>query len=268
MAIANSHGWEILVDQPFAATWSGGFDPDDMQVSFFEQRSPLPASHFGQGVLTFRVGYLFETGEQHNLWIMGPINYPKDGMMPLCGIVETDWAPYTFTMNWLFTRPGTVRFERGEPFCHFFPVPRHLLSTVGPEIRDMDKESEKSRAHASWRTLRGGFLVTAGNTTAVLGAVTAGAPALLIPGGGEQPDVAAWCEQAGLAKVLSPPASVTSEMIFASMREILGDSSSYRHHAGLMRDQFSHYRGFDRAVSALEELLQRISGRTAKAGVL
>ena len=66
----------------------------------------------------------------------GPINRPKDGIAALSGIIETDWAPYTFTMNWIFTQPEVdVHFEKGEPFCHIFPVQRGLLASVEPEIR-------------------------------------------------------------------------------------------------------------------------------------
>jgi hypothetical protein len=155
LVIANSHGWELLVDQAFAATWSGGSAASEMEISFLaESRSSLPASHFGEGVLTFQVGYLFETDERHNLWITGPINSPKDGIIPLSGVVETDWIPYTFTMNWMFTRPGTVYFERGEPFCHFFPVPRGLLNAVDPEIRDLEEVPDKARIFTTWRTSR------------------------------------------------------------------------------------------------------------------
>jgi len=156
LVIANSHGWELLLDQSFVATWSGGASAEELQISFpDENRSLLPASHFGQGVLTLQVGYLFETEEHYNLWIMGPVNRPKDGITPVCGVIETDWLPYTFTMNWLFTRPGTVRFEKGEPFCHVFPIPRQLLSTIDPEIRDLEQVPEKSNTYASWRASRG-----------------------------------------------------------------------------------------------------------------
>jgi hypothetical protein len=155
LVIANSHGWEILVDQTFTATWSGGSSAAELEVSFpAGERSPLPASHFGQGVLTLQVGYLFETEELYSLWVMGPTNQPKDGLVPLCGVIETDWVPYTFTMNWMFTRPGTVRFEKGEPYCHFFPIPRGLLSGFDPEFRDLREVPEKAEMFATWRASR------------------------------------------------------------------------------------------------------------------
>jgi hypothetical protein len=96
----------------------------------------------------------------YDLWVGGPANAPKDGIIPLTGIVETDWAPYAFTMNWRFTRPNTtVRFERGEPFCSFFPVPRTLLDAVTPEIRDLESDPETQAAFAAWSAKRGQFLV-------------------------------------------------------------------------------------------------------------
>jgi len=155
LVIANSHGWELVLDRSFLATWTGGVEAEALTIAFEgDGRSPLPASHFGQGVLTFQVGYLFETEELYNLWVMGPINTRKDGAVPLCGVVETDWAPYTFTMNWLFTRPGSVRFDQGEPFCHFFPVPRHLLRDFEPEIHDLATLPEKAGDFGAWLTAR------------------------------------------------------------------------------------------------------------------
>ena len=44
--------------------------------------------------------------------VQGPINRPKDGIAALPGIIETDWSPYSFTMNWMFTRPGTPSASR------------------------------------------------------------------------------------------------------------------------------------------------------------
>jgi hypothetical protein len=156
LVIANTHGWELLLDQSFSATWTGGSSSAALTLSFplDAERSSLPASHFGQGVLTFQVGYLFQTEELYNLWVTGPINSVKDGIAPLTGVVETDWAPYTFTMNWIFTRPGTVQFEKGEPFCHFFPTPRHLLAAVEPEVRELEETSRKSQDFTAWLASR------------------------------------------------------------------------------------------------------------------
>ena len=72
-------------------------------------------SIFGQGVLPFHIQGLFRTPPQWNLWVGGSPNRFKDAIQPLTGIIETDWSPYTFTMNWRFTRPGQwISFEEGQ----------------------------------------------------------------------------------------------------------------------------------------------------------
>jgi hypothetical protein len=63
-------------------------------------------SHFGSGIITFHANCIFRTDPETNLWVSGPINTPKDGLAPLTGLIESDWMPYTFTMNWMVTRPG------------------------------------------------------------------------------------------------------------------------------------------------------------------
>ena len=77
----------------------------------------LAVSHFGHGVLTLIPGYLFRTSPGWALWVRGSPNTAKRNLVRLEGLVETDWLDFPFTMNWRFTRPGTVQFERGEPFC-------------------------------------------------------------------------------------------------------------------------------------------------------
>jgi hypothetical protein len=64
---------------------------------------------------------------------------PRDGIAPLEGLIETDWAPFTFTMNWKFTRPGEVTFDADEPICVISPVRRHDLAAFAPEIRSAEE---------------------------------------------------------------------------------------------------------------------------------
>lgn len=154
--IANSHGWMILNPVAFTATWSGGATTDSLSVQGWDADAPcLARSHFGAGILTFSINALFRTEPGYNLMVVGPINSPKDAIQPLHGIVETDWAPFTFTMNWKFTRKGKpISFERGEPFCMLFPVKRGLLEEVEPEFRKLEEDpdiQQKYRAFAESR---------------------------------------------------------------------------------------------------------------------
>ena len=61
-------------------------------------------------------------------------------------------------MNWLFTHPGmAARFDRGEPFCHLFPVRRGLLEVIEPEIRRLSEDPELERQHRAWSASRASF---------------------------------------------------------------------------------------------------------------
>jgi hypothetical protein len=157
--IANAHGWEILLPSSFKAAWNGTTDIAGVKVYPEQGREPLAISHFGHGVLTFHITCLFRTEAGYDLLAQGPVNRPKDAIAPLSGIIETDWAPYTFTMNWKFTRPGTVvRFEAGEPFCHFFPIKRGEIEEFTPRMRAMADDPELLRQYEMWNASRSNFM--------------------------------------------------------------------------------------------------------------
>jgi hypothetical protein len=154
--IANAHGWLILNEVPFTAHWNGEPGLTGVAIQPREGDGELFArSHFGLGVLTFSVNALFRTEPGYDLMVTGPLNQPKDAIQPLSGLVETDWAPYTFTMNWKFTRKDRqVAFERGEPFCMIFPMKRGLIEEVDPEIRTMDEDKEIAEAYRAFAASR------------------------------------------------------------------------------------------------------------------
>ena len=156
--IANAHGWEVLCPSVFTATWTGGRTLSAVRIEMVSA-GPAPAiSHFGNGTSTFHIPCVFRTEPGFDLMVQGPINRPKDAIAPLCGVIETDWAPYTFTMNWIFTRRGaTVRFEQGEPFCHIFPVKRGELELVEPRLQLLSQEPELKRQFDFWTNSRSQF---------------------------------------------------------------------------------------------------------------
>src|SRR5690606_13983887 len=104
LTIANCMGWELLCPVLIEAEWNGGVQIADIEIRTDGSRDNWFAqSHFGHGVLTFLVPYVFRTETGVGLWARGSRNLPKDGISPLEGIVETDWLNFTFTMNWMFT---------------------------------------------------------------------------------------------------------------------------------------------------------------------
>ena len=90
-----------------------------------------------------------------NLLVRGPANSPKDGVQALEGIVETDWADATFTMNWQMTRPHlTVTFEVDEPIALIVPQRCGELESFRPETRPISDDPVLRSAHDRWRTSR------------------------------------------------------------------------------------------------------------------
>lgn len=156
--IANTHGWEILCPSGFSARWEGLNAKESVKIKPDMGTQPPAVGHFGHGVLTFHIPCLFRTDPGVDLFVTGPINSPKDAIAPLSGIVETDWSPYTFTMNWRFTRSHTrIRFEAGEPFCHVFPVERGGLERIEPQMVPLSKAPDIEREYKLWSEGRSTF---------------------------------------------------------------------------------------------------------------
>jgi hypothetical protein len=116
-------------------------------------------SHFGSGILTWNLPYLFRTPPGYNLLVRGPANWPKDGASALEGIVETDWSPATFTMNWKLTRPHwPVEFKENEPICMLVPQRRGELEAFRPAVQNLSRAPWLARLYARWSQSRYTFL--------------------------------------------------------------------------------------------------------------
>jgi hypothetical protein len=160
LTMANTTGWDILCPVGFTAEWNGGahqsditLKPDHPHPDFHE----FAKSHFSTGVVTLHTGYLFRTPPGWSMWCMGPPNHIKDGIQPLAGLVETDWLPFPFTMNWRFTRPGRVRFERGESFCFITLAQDKPLEEMEVVQRSMDSDPDLRAQYDAWVARRAEF---------------------------------------------------------------------------------------------------------------
>ena len=161
LLISNQCGWFILNTHRLRVVWNGGLSQADLIVinKGGPKGTPFPAeSHFGHGVLTFNLNYLFRTPRGWNLWARGPANMPKDGIAPLEGIIETDWSVATFTMNWKVTTVGLpIDFEPGEPICMIMPIRRGEVETFRPRMRNLSSEPELNKAFDAWSLSRNQF---------------------------------------------------------------------------------------------------------------
>ena len=102
---------------------------------------------------------VFRTDPGTDLIVQGPINQPKDAIAPLTGLIESDWGPFNFTMNWKFMRAKTaVRFRKGEPFCNLTLARRGALEDVRPKIMPIAANPALEAEHREWRASRATFI--------------------------------------------------------------------------------------------------------------
>ena len=101
--------------------------------------------------------YLFRTPPGWGMLAQGSPNHVKDGIQPLTGLIETDWLPFPFTMNWIFTRPGKVRFEKGEPFCFILPIEHKKVEAFQPVIRSLESNPGMRGQFDAWNRARTDF---------------------------------------------------------------------------------------------------------------
>jgi ADP-heptose:LPS heptosyltransferase len=158
MVLANQSGWFILAPHGAVAEWNGGLSPKDLKVEATGNPSIVQAmSQVGSGILTWTLSYVFRTPRGWNLLCRGPANYVKDGLCPLEGLVETDWAVASFSMNWKFTRPGRCTFAAGEPIAMLVPHRRFDLEQFSPQLAALDENPGLREGYDVWIRSRHAF---------------------------------------------------------------------------------------------------------------
>jgi hypothetical protein len=158
--MANQSGWFLINTQHLRITWSGRKNAKSLRIEAPEKELPrMASSHFGHGILTWDVPYLFRTSPGYNLLVRGPANHPKDGICPLEGLVETDWLGATFSINWKMTRiDHEVTFEPGEPIAMIVPERRREIESFHTEIDDIENHPDILRDYEMWEARRHSFL--------------------------------------------------------------------------------------------------------------
>lgn len=167
MCAANEHGWFILSDQTVDIVWRGAQSAESLEIDAHSTVSKnTPISHFGSGIVTWRIPYVFRTPQGYDLLVRGPSNSCRDGISALDGVVEADWAAAPFTVNWKVTRPNyVIRFEEGEPIAMIMPIRHAEIEEFTPRIVPVQDDREISDAHQEWSRVRGESLAKLRNMT-------------------------------------------------------------------------------------------------------
>jgi hypothetical protein len=157
LLIANQSGWEVVLDGELTATWNGR--PDIHAVTIDSPTRHVASSHFGLGILTFHLPFIFRTPPGYNLLVRGPSNRPRAGISPLEGVVETDWTSASFTMNWQITEAGRpIRFVSGDVIAMIVPQRRGELELFEPRVVPLLEDPEMASRHEIFVQSRFGFL--------------------------------------------------------------------------------------------------------------
>lgn len=170
MLIANQAGWLILNNSTVTFKWTGGEQLDSVKFLDRDEKADCwVTSHFGHGIVTWNFPFLFRTSPGYNLLVRGPANHFRDGIAPLEGLVEADWAPSTFTMNWMITRPEfSITFRPGDPVCMLVPQRRGELEAFHPRIRLLAAEPELEASYGNWSDSREQFLTRDNNGSSIV----------------------------------------------------------------------------------------------------
>ena len=78
------------------------------------------------------MSYIFRTPLDFHLLVTGPSNAFKDGIAPMTAVVESDWLPCKFTMNYRFTRRVRVQWKAGELYAQLCVVRAGIREGVQP----------------------------------------------------------------------------------------------------------------------------------------
>lgn len=141
--IANEYGWVCHLPASFTATWDGGYGPESVKIiNHGDGPENYCRSHFGYGIITISQDFIIKTPENISIYVRGLTNTGYENIYPLDGLIETDWLPFSFTMNYKFLKPGSVTFKKGDPIFMFFPVDRNFIESFNVYEKPMSSNKE------------------------------------------------------------------------------------------------------------------------------
>lgn len=160
LKIANRYGWVVNSPVDFSVSWYGGIEPINVEVMSDDPKfdNERIITHFGSGTFTIELDFILKTPEGFSTYLRGVPNKTYSLLKPLDAIVETDWLPFPFTYNFMFTEPGTIEFKKGDPLFTFFPVERGTVENF--KIRSAFIEEEDAEFFKDFKAYHNSRLQT------------------------------------------------------------------------------------------------------------
>lgn len=157
LSIANSHGYVFNLKKPVQFIWNGKDTTDAITIK--SNPDNMIASIFGSGIITLHLDYIVTTNKGDNIVITGPHNQYFTGMHHLTGIYETDWAPFSFTMNYKITHPDQlITITPNQPVCQIYPIPRNYIEEDVTTIKHISENPTLESHYQQFSDSREKFL--------------------------------------------------------------------------------------------------------------
>ncbi|HMN96768.1 MAG TPA: DUF6065 family protein [Phycisphaerales bacterium] len=159
LVMANQLGWIVRSPGTFAVKWTGKVGVDALTIRHTEgpenfRRSVL--SHFGHGIVSFMLPWVFRTPPGVALLVRGATNFWVHNAHPLDGLVETDWISTTFTMNWqMIAMNREAWFRKGDPICMLTPLRVDVAESLAPRYADLSSNPRLQEEVATFNRKRG-----------------------------------------------------------------------------------------------------------------
>lgn len=97
--------------------------------------------------------------------VRGTPNFFKVNAAPLDGLIETEWSPYSFTMNWKIVEQNIpVTFAKGDPICAIVPYPIDLIEKLQARYATLDSDPNLKAQYQQWCQDRNAFNTKKGRT--------------------------------------------------------------------------------------------------------
>lgn len=160
MTNASESGIWIVSDSSFNVFWNGGKLLQDVVFAFDSDEDKKNnvisvSSHFPIGIITFSLPFIFRTSPGWGLYVSGCPNLPINGLQALEAIVETNWLPFTFTMNYKITEPNKViRIEKGMPICRIIPYQLNLNEKININFKKISEDKNLIQKWKEWSDSR------------------------------------------------------------------------------------------------------------------
>jgi len=166
LVMANTSGYHIACPFNLRVRWNGsnaanGVEIECLDEDFKEMLPDLFASHFGSGILTFRMPWIIRSDTVGiGAEITGSPNQWIPGLFPLQGMVQTWGHASSATMNWRLQYKDTDFYiPVGFPIAFIRPVSFEMLEQLQVDQVDFDKLDASFREdYDGWRQQRDAVL--------------------------------------------------------------------------------------------------------------